>query len=32
MTQKKKKKMQNNKGGMKKAFKGLDMNALKNLK
>ena len=32
MTQKLMKKMQNNKGGMKKAFKGLDMNALKNLK
>ena len=32
MTQKLMKKMQNNKGGMKKALKGLDMNALKNLK
>ena len=32
MTQKMMKKMQNNKGGMKKALKGLDMNALKNLK
>ena len=32
MTQKLMKKMQNNKGGIKNAFKGLDMNALKNLK
>ena len=32
MTQKLMKKMQNNKGGMKKALKGLDMHALKNLK
>ena len=32
MTQKMMKQMQNNKGGMKKALKGLDMNALKNLK
>ena len=32
MTQKLMKKMQNQKGGLKNAFKGLDMNALKNLK
>ncbi len=32
MTQKLMKKMQNNKGGMKNALKGIDMNALKNLK
>ena len=31
-TQKLMKKMQNNKGGMKNALKGLDMNSLKNLK
>ena len=32
MTQKLMKKMQNNKGGMKKALKGLDMNALKSMR
>ncbi len=32
MTQKLMKKMQNNKGGMKNALKGMDLNALKNLK
>ena len=31
-TQKLMKKMQNNKGGMRNALKGIDMNALKNLK
>ena len=32
MTQKLMKKMQNNKGGMKNALRGLDINSLKNLK
>ena len=32
MTQKMMKKMQNNKGGMKKILNGLDTNALKNMK
>lgn len=32
MTQKMMKKMQNNKGGMKKFLNGLDTNALKNMK
>ena len=32
MTQKLMKKMQNNKGGMKNALKGIDLNSLKNLK
>ena len=32
MTRKMMKKMQNNKGGMKGALRGLDMNSLKNMK